>query len=63
MVLWFSGAGAGAGLRSCCGQCRTGRRLLLDVSLVLVYSFLVGGGGVVGTAVLEQPVEDLMSLR
>lgn len=56
MVLWLSGAGLG----SCCGQGWTSRRLLLDLNLVFVYSVLNGGGGVVGTTVLEQPVQYLM---
>lgn len=56
MVLWFPGLGSGR------GQCWTGGRLLLDLHLVLVESILAGAGGVVGTAVLEQPVQDLVSL-
>ena len=60
MVLRLSGAGL---VRRCC-QCRTGGRLLLDLNFVFIQSVLDGGGGgVVGTTVLEQPVQDLMSLR
>lgn len=57
MVLRLSGAGLG----SCCGQSRTGRRLPLDLDLVFVYSVLDGCGGVIGAAVLEQPVQNLVS--
>lgn len=58
MVLRLSGVG----FMTTCGQSRTGRRLFLDLYLVFVDSFLCGGRGIIGAGVLEQPVQDLMSL-
>lgn len=58
MVLRLSGVR----FRTTCGQCRTGGRLFLDFYLVFVDSFLCGGRGIIRAGVLEQPVQNLMSL-